>query len=329
MFKSFLFVRGIHLANANWSSSKAQLLKLRKKTGYPFESCKKALQLNNNSLEKSEDWLKEEAQRLGWAKANKLANRATAQGVIALAVDNKKQIATMVEVNCETDFVARNKSFQSVVDVVTSSCLDFAKKQKALENSFSKVNLKSGELMALSGTEGKSLADHIAMTIGNLGENLTLRRATCLNTHGTGLNITGLTHPANTTGNNYFAGKYGSLIIYRRHLDNDIISEKSMESSHNEILRQMCQHVIGMNPKSVGVLGPYELTKSQDKVNDENDSTEIQDTVNVDEKPSDEIEEDGMLEQAFLLDPSLTVGQVATDYGIDILDFVRFECGES
>lgn len=45
----------------------------------------------------------------------------------------------MVEVNCETDFVARNKCFHSVVEVVTSSCLDFAKKQKALENSFSKV----------------------------------------------------------------------------------------------------------------------------------------------------------------------------------------------
>lgn len=83
--------------------------------------------------------MKAEAQRLGWAKANKLANRATAQGVIALAMDDKKELATMVEVNCETDFVARNKVFQSVVDVVTSSCLDFAKKQNILGNTFSKV----------------------------------------------------------------------------------------------------------------------------------------------------------------------------------------------
>lgn len=84
-------------------------------------------------------WLKEEAQRLGWAKANKLANRATVQGVVALAIDNQKEVATMVEVNCETDFVARNKCFHSIVEIVTSSCLDFAKKQNALENSFSKV----------------------------------------------------------------------------------------------------------------------------------------------------------------------------------------------
>lgn len=46
------FVRAIHKSNTNWSSTKTQLLKLRKKTGYPFESCKKALQLNDNNLEK-------------------------------------------------------------------------------------------------------------------------------------------------------------------------------------------------------------------------------------------------------------------------------------
>ncbi|XP_050528888.1 elongation factor Ts, mitochondrial [Daktulosphaira vitifoliae] len=328
MLKSLTILRNIHLNNTNWSSTKAQLMKLRKKTGYTFESCKKALELNNNNLEKSEEWLKEEARRLGWAKANKLANRVTSQGVIALAVDNQKQVATMVEVNCETDFVARNKSFQSVVDVVTSSCLDFAKKQKALENSFSKVNLKSGELMALSGTEGKSLADHIAVTIGNLGENLTLRRATCLNTQDTGLNIIGVTHPANSTGNHYLTGKYGSLIIYRRHLDDHNINEKSLDNSHNEILRQMCQHVIGMNPKIVGVLRTYESPKSQDEIIN-NDTLTVNEDTSVDERKNVEFEEDGMLEQAFLLDPSLTVGQVATEYGIDVLDFVRYECGES
>lgn len=52
MLRSLNFVRGIHLSNTNWSSNKAQLLKLRRKTGYPFDSCKKALQLNDNSLEK-------------------------------------------------------------------------------------------------------------------------------------------------------------------------------------------------------------------------------------------------------------------------------------
>lgn len=99
--------------------------------------------------------------------------------------------------------------------------------------------------MDLSGAEGKSLADHVAMTIGNLGENVTLRRATCLNTRDTGLNIIGLTHPSTTTGSHFHSGKYGSLIIYRRLQDNEKINQNSMETSSDEILRQMCQHVIG------------------------------------------------------------------------------------
>jgi len=86
-----------------------------------------------------------------------------------------------------------------------------------------------------------------------------------------------------------------------------------------------------MNPKSVGVLSIQEPIKSQEVVTaktfNENDDSSLD---NIDEKQSEsEFEEDGMLEQAFLLDPSITVGQVATDYGIDILDFVRYECGET
>lgn len=98
--------------------------------------------IGNMLFLQSEAWLVEEAQRRGWSKANKFANRVTAQGVISMAIDSKNEIATIVEVNCETDFVARNKCFQSVVDVITSSCLDFAKTQKASENLFSKVHNK-------------------------------------------------------------------------------------------------------------------------------------------------------------------------------------------
>lgn len=86
-----------------------------------------------------------------------------------------------------------------------------------------------------------------------------------------------------------------------------------------------------MNPKCVGVLKTCEPVEPQEVVPDitfsENDDTSID---SVDKKKSNSnIEEDGMLEQDFLLDPSMTVGQVATDYGIDVLDFVRYECGET
>jgi len=311
--------------SAKWSSSKAQLLKLRKKTGYPFQSCKKALQLNNNCLEKSEEWLKEEAQRLGWTKANKLASRATLQGIIALAIDDKKELATMVEVNCETDFVARNKIFQSVVDVVTSSCLEFAKKQNILDNSISKVNLESSEMMALNSSEGKQLSDHVAVTIGHVGENIVLRRAICLNTKDTGLNIMGITHPSHTTGLNFFSGKYGSLIVYRKQQNDNKNNKKYLDNSDNEIMRQVCQHVIGMNPKAIGEHKYLEPEISRDVpgvVFNENDDTSL------DENKSEIDEKQNILEQDFLLNSSVTVGQIVTDHEIILIDFVRYECGE-
>lgn len=108
------------------------------------------------------------------------------------------------------------------------------------------MNLKSGELLALNGVEGKSLADHIAVTIGNLGENVALRRATCLNTQNTGLNIMGLTHPSTSSnGTNFLSGKYGSIVIYRKKIDDEKMNQQPLENTRDEILRQMCQHVIG------------------------------------------------------------------------------------
>lgn len=89
-----------------------------------------------------------------------------------------------------------------------------------------------------------------------------------------------------------------------------------------------------MNPKSVGVLrthSPLETNLSEVVVKDEKlDTPDDEDSLdNVNKMKLDSEIEDGMLEQDFLLDPSVTVGQVAIDYGIDVLDFVRFECGET
>jgi len=87
-----------------------------------------------------------------------------------------------------------------------------------------------------------------------------------------------------------------------------------------------------MNPKCVGVLKtlehfePNAPIESSDEKLDEHDNSSID---SVDEKKSNSEVEDEMLEQDFLLDPSITVRQVANCYGIDVLDFVRFECGEN
>lgn len=69
----------------------------------------------------AERWLKEQAQALGWAKADKLQGRTTLQGLIGVLC--KENSGVMLEVNCETDFVGRNKKFKSLVQMATDSCL--------------------------------------------------------------------------------------------------------------------------------------------------------------------------------------------------------------
>lgn len=109
--------RYLHTGKYLYASDKSALATLRKKTGYTFANCKKALELHNNDLPKAEQWLKQQAQTLGWSKATKLEGRSTKQGLVGVLVRNN--IGAMVEVNCETDFVARNEHFQKFVEKVS------------------------------------------------------------------------------------------------------------------------------------------------------------------------------------------------------------------
>lgn len=71
----------------------------------------------------AEDWLREQAKALGWNAAMKVQSRRATQGLIGVAINNKK--VAMVELNCETDFVSRNEKFKEMVDLVTSVCLKY------------------------------------------------------------------------------------------------------------------------------------------------------------------------------------------------------------
>jgi len=291
MFSSML-MRFFSSNSSLWAAvNKSDLAKLRKKTGYTFVNCKKALEVNNNDLNLAEKWLKEQAQALGWAKASKLEGRATLQGLIGLAL--KGNTGVMVEVNCETDFVARNKSFKSLVETATKTCLlhaaDLPSSQQLVKHSLDSQKLKS-----LVGPENKSLGDHIAIAIANLGENLSLRRSIVFKANEP-MRLSGFTHP---TPENISApvlfGKYGALIAF---------SASSNDPKVENISRQLCQHVVGMNPSKVGVVG-------EDEPNENNEDETV------------------MIHQDFLLDPSITIGELLSDTGIQINSFVRLECGE-
>ncbi|PNF31635.1 Elongation factor Ts, mitochondrial [Cryptotermes secundus] len=236
------FVRIFHSGQSFWNSvNKSFLGKLRKKTGYTFANCRKALELHDGDMEKAEKWLHEQAQALGWAKATKLEGRPTAQGLVGVAVN--QNIATIVEVNCETDFVARNKTFQTLVDSVASACLRFAVKQTT-GSALTKIELDSERLKSLPGEDGKPLSDHTALLIGSVGENVALRRA-CFFQASKGILVAGYTHPAPQKSNRTLFGKYGALVSFKQVLPGTPAEETVAKLPVEQLGRLLCQHIIG------------------------------------------------------------------------------------
>ena len=132
---------------------------LREKTGVGMMDCKQALEANNGDLEASVDWLRAK----GLSKAAKKADRAAAEGIVAIAL--AADHGTVIELNSETDFVARNAAFQKAAG-------DFAK--LAL-----KVNDHDALLNAVH--EGQKVSEAVTGLIATIGENITLRRSAKLN----------------------------------------------------------------------------------------------------------------------------------------------------
>jgi elongation factor Ts len=135
----------------------AMVKELREKTGAGMMDCKNALNEVDGDIEAAVDWLRKK----GLAKAAKKAGRVAAEGLVALAVEGGKGVA--VEVNSETDFVARNPEFQEMVSTIATVALGVGHDVAAIESA------------AYPG--GGTVAEKIQATIGKIGENMTLRRA--------------------------------------------------------------------------------------------------------------------------------------------------------
>jgi elongation factor Ts len=136
----------------------ALVKELRESTGAGMMDCKTALTENDGNFEASVDWLRKK----GLSKAAKKAGRVAAEGLVSALVDGGKGV--VVEVNSETDFVARNADFQALVKNVS---------QTALKSGKTKVE----ELNAQAYPGGGTVAEAVTTAIANIGENLTLRRA--------------------------------------------------------------------------------------------------------------------------------------------------------
>lgn len=149
-------------------------------------------------------------------------------------------------------------------------------------------------MKAILGQNGKSLADELALMIGDVGENATLRRATCFKATDP-ITLFGITHPTQAaTSTNVHLGKYGSIVAYKSTGD---------VAGKTDLHKNICQHIIGMNPSKVGI-------------------------ADIDKPSENKDDESCLIYQEYLLDPSKTVGELFTENSLEIVGFNRFQCGE-
>ena len=286
------------------SISAAQVKELRDLTGAGMMDCKAALNETNGNMEEAVDWLRKK----GISKADKKAGRTAAEGLIG--VDNGVREAAVVEVNSETDFVARNAAFQEIVANVAKVALAYG----------------TTEAVAAAKYPGsdKSVTDTIKDAVGTIGENLSFRRSAKLVVpHGA---VATYVHNAVADG----LGKLGVLVA---------IETTGNEHAANAFGRQVAMHVAATNPLA--------LTAEQiDPAAVERERAIFADQARQSGKPEAIIEkmvegrlrkfyeEVVLLKQAFVLNPDITVEQALKDAEKEIgapakiSAYLRFALGE-
>ena len=267
----------------------AQVKDLRDKTGAGMMDAKKALTETDGDIEAAVDWLRTK----GLAKAAKKSGRTTAEGLVAVKTEGGQGVA--VEVNSETDFVAKNAEFQTMVAGIAGAALQ----ARDLDE------LMTKEL------EGKTVEALVTDKIATIGENMSLRRMARIEGGG----VVSYVHNAVADG----MGKIGVLV--------------SFTGEGEGVARQIAMHVAAVNPAS--------LSQSDlDPALVEREKSVLTEQARASGKPEQVIEkmiegrmkkyfsEVTLLNQPFVVNPDLTVGEAAKEAGIEVTGFVRFEVGE-
>ena len=268
----------------------ASLVKdLRERTGAGMMECKKALTENNGDLEVSAEWLRKQ----GIIKVGKKADRVTAEGRIAVAQAGGK--AVLVEINSETDFVAKDVNFLAFTDAVA---------QAALASGANDVEvLKAAKLPS-----GESVEEARAAAIAKLGENILIRRIATIDT-------------ANNVAAYVHGGKIGVLI--------------ELAGGNEELARGLAMHVAAMNPphnKAADVPAEFvakekeiELAKMSDK--DKSKPADILEKI-ISGKINKIVSEVNLYGQPYVLNTDQTVEQATKAAGADVVGFQRLAVGE-
>ena len=268
----------------------ASLVKeLREKTGAGMLDCKKALEANNGDISQSIDWLREK----GISKAQKKADRIAAEGVASILIKDNK--AAIVEVNSETDFVAKNEEFTSMVSTILETIID--SDVKSVEDA---LNLNCGD-----GT----INDLIVAKTAKIGEKLSLRRFEVVTKSDT--------------------ESFGEYI----HMGGKIAVLITVDGANREVAKDVAMHAAAMRPKYVNKdQVPSDEVEKERKVlkeqaMNEGKKEEIA-TKMVEGRIRKFYEEICLEEQAFVKDNDKKVREYVKANGGVVKSMVRFEVGE-
>ena len=139
---------------------------LRQRTGAGMMDCKKALEANDGNVEQAIEWLRKK----GIARAESRAGRAASEGKIVAVTSPDSKSGALVELNSETDFVARNESFAQTAEKIAAALLEDASHDGVV------AQAEGSALMGAKFGEAESLAEHLKHLTGTIGENIVLRR---------------------------------------------------------------------------------------------------------------------------------------------------------
>jgi elongation factor Ts len=270
---------------------------LREKTGAGMMDCKKVLVEADGNLEAAVDLLRER----GLGKAKGKAGRVTSEGRIAISVAEDGRRAALVEVNCETDFVARTDDFGELCDALAVAARD--------------GDATSPEAFLAAADGSGTLNDRLVGAIAKLGENIQVRRLQRMNVGEKGL-IASYIHAG---------GKIGSAVAVEAE---DPSSEEVAALAHN-----LCMHVAAAAPSGVSRddLPADEVEKERNVLRVQAEAEGKPDNVvekMVEGRLNKFFKEVVLLEQPLVMDPDQIVKKAAAAVGATVTGFCRFQLGE-
>lgn len=270
----------------------SQVKELRERTGAGMMDCKKALTATDGDMDKAIDYLREK----GLSKAAKKASRVAAEGLVDIYLDEANKVAALVEVNCETDFVANTDDYKNLVHSITKhvALTKPADMQALLDSTFTGSDKKVSEI--------------VTEAIAKIGEKVDIRRFSVYEygSHTLGHYIHG-------------AGKIGVLV--------------ELEGGDEELAKHVAMHIAAANPGYMDrTVVPADVLDHEKEVLAEQARNEGKPEKIIEKMVMGRIQkfykENCLVDQEFVMDPDKTISGLLKEKNAKAIRFVRYQLGE-